>query len=105
MNATELFKGAEDVARFIRGLEGLLAIKDVLKDTASLVQAAEEARAAHAKAIAERDAVLEQQAAARDTLAAIEAEIASLDERRQSAAAAAQAADTELARLRERFTQ
>lgn len=49
MGAAELFKGAEDVARFIRSLEGLLAIKDALTDTASLVQAAQEAEASAAK--------------------------------------------------------
>lgn len=86
--ATELFKGAEDVARFVRGLEGLLAIKDTLKDTASLMQAADEAKAAHAKALADRDAIMAEQAEARDTLAAIEAEGAAA-----KSAAEAKAAD------------
>jgi hypothetical protein len=88
MTATELFKGQEDIAKFLRMLDGLHRLRDIVGSAATLIQAADEAKAAHAKALADRDAIMAEQAQARDTLAAIEAEGAAA-----KAAAEAKAAD------------
>jgi chromosome segregation ATPase len=76
MNATELFKGAEEVGKFVRTLKGLAELEPILRDAGSLMQAAEEAKQAHATATDARDAALLAAAKANDAVAAAEVQAA-----------------------------
>jgi chromosome segregation ATPase len=89
--STELFKGADEIARFVRLLRSLADLEPILRDAASLLQAADEAKAAQVKAaaesaaaVAERDRVKAELAGLRDQRGALAAEVENLEAKRDS---------------------
>ena len=66
--SAELFRASDDVATFLRQLRGLLEVGEILRDHASLVQAADEAVRAHAAAVAARDGAEAERALAEAAL-------------------------------------
>jgi hypothetical protein len=83
----ELFKGADQVGKFVRSLRALADLEPILRDTASLMQAAKEAEDTAAAAIARRDAALR-------TAEDAERALASLLRRREAAERDATAAES-----------
>jgi hypothetical protein len=86
-SSAELFKASDDVATFLRQLRGLLEVGEILRDHASLLQAADEATRAHADAIAQRDAMLAEMSIAKASLEAVKAQAHAIAEKAKAAAA------------------
>lgn len=57
----EVFKAAEEAGNFLRGLRGLLAVEEVLRNAGTMLQASEEAEKARVAATKARDEALKRQ--------------------------------------------